>query len=65
MAREPAVRERNPWLPLFALAVACLAGSLVALRLGWYTPLAAPLATLLAAIVASRLLGRRPVRPPG
>ena len=31
MAREPAVRERNPWLPLFALAVACLAGSLVAL----------------------------------
>ena len=31
MAREPAVRERNPWLVLFALSVACLAGSLVAL----------------------------------
>jgi len=44
-------------------AMAALAGSLVALRLGWYTPLAAPLATLLAAILASRLLGRRP--PPG
>lgn len=31
MAREPAVRERNPWLPLFVLAIATLAGSLVAL----------------------------------
>lgn len=46
-------------------AMAALAGSLVALRLGWYTPLAAPLATLLAAILASRLLGRRPAPPPG
>jgi CHASE2 domain-containing sensor protein len=46
-------------------AMAALAGSLAALRLGWYTPLAAPLATLLAAILASRLLGRRPPAPPG
>ncbi len=33
MAREPAVRERNPWLPLFVLAIATLAGSLVALAI--------------------------------
>ncbi|MFN8616380.1 MAG: CapA family protein [Dehalococcoidia bacterium] len=31
MAREPAVAGRNPWLLPFSLAVACLAGSLVAL----------------------------------
>lgn len=31
MAREPAVRERNPWLPLFILSVAALAGALAAL----------------------------------
>ena len=31
MAREPAVRERNPWLPWFVLSVAALAGSLLAL----------------------------------
>ncbi|MEO8540468.1 MAG: CapA family protein [bacterium] len=33
MAREPAVRERNPWLPLFVLSIATFAGSLVALAL--------------------------------
>ena len=44
-------------------AGALVAGSLVALRLGWYAPLAAPLATLLAAVVASRPLGRRPASP--
>ncbi len=31
MAREPAEGERNPWLLLFVLAVACLAGSMLAL----------------------------------
>ena len=53
---RPSGRSR-PWQPSPA--------ALVALRLGWYAPLAAPLATLLAAIVASRLLGRRPAPPPG
>ena len=33
MAREPAVRERNRWLPWFVLAVAALAASLVGLAL--------------------------------
>lgn len=33
MAREPAVRERNPWLPLFFLAVAVFAGSLVVMAI--------------------------------
>lgn len=42
-----------------ALATMAAVGSaLAALWLGWYVPLAAPLATLLAAVVASRLLGR-------
>ncbi len=42
-----------------ALAAAgAVAGALVALRLGWYVPLASPLATLLAAVAVSRLLGR-------
>ena len=31
MAREPAVRERNPWLPWFIISVALLAGALTAL----------------------------------
>lgn len=31
MAREPAVRERNPWLPLFVLSIGLLAGALAAL----------------------------------
>lgn len=33
MAREPAVRERNPWLPWFVLSIGVLAGSLVALAI--------------------------------
>ncbi|HEX4944306.1 MAG TPA: CHASE2 domain-containing protein, partial [Usitatibacteraceae bacterium] len=36
----------------------CIAGALFALRLGWYAPPAAVLATLVAAVVASRILGR-------
>lgn len=46
-------------------AIAAFAGGLVALRLGWYAPSAAVLATLLAAVIASRLLGRRPKPAPG
>lgn len=43
-------------------AMAASAGALVALRHGWYLPLGALLATLLGAVVASRLLGRRGTR---
>jgi CHASE2 domain-containing sensor protein len=42
-----------------------LAGALAALRMGWWLPLAAPLATLAAAVVAARLLGRPGRAPPG
>ncbi|MDH5264357.1 MAG: CHASE2 domain-containing protein, partial [Betaproteobacteria bacterium] len=46
-------------------AIAAFAGGLVALRLGWYVPSAAVLATLLAAVIASRVLGRRQKPAPG
>jgi CHASE2 domain-containing sensor protein len=41
-----------------------VAGALLALRFGWFVPLAAPLATLLAAFIASLILGRRAATPP-
>ncbi|MBL0142156.1 MAG: CHASE2 domain-containing protein [Betaproteobacteria bacterium] len=46
-----------PAVGVLVAAGAC-ASALLALRLGWYVPLAAPLATLLAAVLASRILGR-------
>ena len=49
-----------------ALAVAgALTSALFALRLGWYAPLAAPLATLMAAVLASFFRGRGSRTPPG
>ncbi|MGE3075271.1 MAG: CapA family protein [Dehalococcoidia bacterium] len=33
MAREPAVRERDPWLPYFIIAIAVFTGSIVALAI--------------------------------
>ena len=42
------------------VALALAGGGLLALRAGWHAPLAAPFATLLAAVVASRLLALRP-----
>jgi CHASE2 domain-containing sensor protein len=46
------------------VAGGAVAGALLALRMGWFVPLAAPLATLLAAFASSLILGRRPATSP-